>query len=176
MNLTFKGFLRDYVRELTLLDTDNLKKLLGAVSTESPAAAEALMAFAAIQGKADYLAKLAANTAFAGGYAAFAAATSGLAGEKVEEYLASAESPARYQKVWLAYLSKKRKIDSDRRVIGLMREKTLESLRASGTTVYSICKQLGLNAGNVYAYLNQGDVKKVSRATARRIMEAAIAM
>ena len=54
-----------------------------------------------------------------------------------------------------------------------MREKTLAALASSGRTVYSLCGELGLNRGNVYAYLNAGDVTKVSRATARRILEAA---
>ena len=45
--------------------------------------------------------------------------------------------------------------------------------RLSGTA--GLAARLGLNRGNVYAYLNGGDVTKVSRATARRIMEAAAA-
>ena len=51
MNLTLKGFLRGYCRELTGLQTDNLRKLLGAVLDNAPSAAEALMGFAAVQGK-----------------------------------------------------------------------------------------------------------------------------
>ena len=38
-------------------------------------------------------------------------------------------------------------------------------------TVYRLCRDLGFNEGNVYACLDAGDVTKVSRATARRIME-----
>ena len=55
MNLTFKGFLRGYCRELTGLQTDNLRKLCKAVVCDQPAAAEALMVFAALQGKTEYL-------------------------------------------------------------------------------------------------------------------------
>lgn len=175
MNLTFKGFLRGYVRELTGLETDNLRKLLAATVVEAPAAAEALMAFAAVQGKAGYLASLAQGTTLEESYAEFAKHAEGCGEEDITEYLAGGGSTPRYQKVWLAYRAKKEAVDADRRVIGLMRKKTLESIEGTGATVYSLCKALGLNIGNAYAYLNKGDVRKVSRATARRIMEAASA-
>lgn len=173
MNLTFKGFLRGYVRELTGLETDNLRKLLTATVEEAPAAAETLMAFAAVQGKARYLTSLAQGTILKEGYAEFARSTAGCDERGIAKYLAGEDSPDRYQKVWLAYRAKKEAVNADRRVIGLMREKTLESVGRSGTTVYSLCKALDLNIGNIYAYLNKGDVRKVSRETARRIMIAA---
>ena len=62
MNLTFKGFLRGYCRELTGQQTDNLRKLCKAVVCDQPAAAEALMVFAALQGKAEYLASFTMGT------------------------------------------------------------------------------------------------------------------
>lgn len=171
MNLTLKGFLRGYCRELTGLQTDSLHKLLGAVLTSAPAAAEAVMAFAAAQGKGDYLASLAAGTYLEPGYRAF----SQLCQEStsVEAALQSAEAPPRYRKVWDAFLARRDAIQADRRVIALMREKTLAALEDSGRTVYGLCAELGLNRGNIYAYLNGGDITKVSRATARRILEAA---
>ena len=54
-----------------------------------------------------------------------------------------------------------------------MREKTLDAIESGGLTVYRLCKDLDLNQGNVYAYLGKGDASKVSRATARRLMEHA---
>ena len=57
-----------------------------------------------------------------------------------------------------------------------MREKTLAALEQSDTSCYSLCKQLGLNKGNVYAYLHGGDNSKVSRETARSIMEYALSL
>lgn len=64
----------------------------------------------------------------------------------------------------------KEKPAADRRVNALMRKKTLEALEESGVTRYGLCRALRLNKGNVYAYL-AGDDSKVSRKTARRIME-----
>lgn len=171
MNLTFKGFLRSYCRELTGLQSDSLRKLLTAVLDEAPAAAEALMCFAAIQGKAWYLACLASGTRLESDYKRMADTLEKTV--NLEAYLSSGDAPTRYEKVWLAYRSKKEAANADRRVIALMREKTLQAIASSNLTIYSLCKQLGLNRGNIYAYLNAGDVTKVSRATARLLMEAA---
>ncbi|MCI8340259.1 MAG: MFS transporter [Eggerthellaceae bacterium] len=54
-----------------------------------------------------------------------------------------------------------------------MRKATLDAMERRRLTAYRVCKTLGLNLGNVYAYLGKGDVSKVSRNTARRIMEYA---
>lgn len=48
----------------------------------------------------------------------------------------------------------------------------LQLLKVAGVTRYQLCKDLGLNEGNIYAWL-AGDPTKVSRATARRIWEYA---
>lgn len=171
MNLTFKGFLREYCRELTCLETDNLRKLCAAANRSNPSAAEAIMVFAAVQNKAAYAATLARDTWMSGIYERFASDVALY--PTVEHYLQSGQAPERFAKVWLAYQAKKQAIVTDRRVISLMRAKTLDTLSASKTTIYSLCRDLQLNRGNVYAYLNKGDVTKVSRNTARMIMEHA---
>ena len=173
MNLTFKGFLRGYCRELTGCETDNLRKLLSAVLSDSSATAEALMCFAVMQDKGEYLARLASGSPLEADYQAAARAAQGA--DSLQTFLCGDEAPDRYKKVWLAYRSKKDAVQADRRVIALMREKTLEAMSRTQRTAYSLCSELDLNRGNVYAYLNGGDVTKVSRTTARRLMEAACA-
>lgn len=172
MNLTFRGFLNGYCRELTGLETSSLRKLLAAVLEDAPSAAEAVMVYAAAQGKAEYLCKLAEGTRVEESYKSFVKKLE--ASDNLQDCLFANSTEQRFKKVWLAYLSKKEAIKADRRVIALMREKTLEALRGANVTVYALCNQLGLNRGNVYAYLNGGDASKVSRQTARRIMEAAL--
>lgn len=39
--------------------------------------------------------------------------------------------------------------------------------------IHSLCKQLGLNRGNIYTCLNIGNITKVGKAAARLLMEAA---
>ena len=168
MNLTFKGFLRTYCRKLTGLNTDSLRKLCNAVTTNAPAAAEAVMIFAAVQKKEHYLVKISYRTSIYEQY--FVMANKLQQCKDIEQYLASEDAPIRYQKVLNAYYAQKFSIDTDRRIIALMREKTLNLLQSSKTTIYAVCKALKLNKGNVYAYLNKGDVSKVSKRTARNIM------
>lgn len=169
MNLTFKGFLRAYCRELTGLETDNLRKLCAAAATSAPAAAEAVMLFAAVQEKQNYLASLSAETWMHEQYVSVAQQINNYS--STEKFLRSDKAPERYKKVWNAYQAKRTSIDADRRVIGLMREKTIEAMSSTNITAYSISKALKLNKGNLYAYLHKGDETKVSRATARSIME-----
>ena len=57
-----------------------------------------------------------------------------------------------------------------------MRKKTLDALHTNNVSIYRLCKDLGLNLGNVYAYLSKGDATKVSRDTARTIMEYAVGL
>ena len=95
------------------------------------------------------------------------AQTGSLASLCVEDKL-----PNRYANVWRAYRAVKEKPVADRRINALMRKRTLGALGESGVTRYGLCRDLNLNKGNVYAYL-AGDDSKVSRETARRIMEYA---
>jgi hypothetical protein len=172
MNLTFKGFLRGYCRELTGSDTDSLSRLFAKVQTTAPAAAEAVMVFAALQDKAGYLCRLASGTEFSPSYEGFRAQLSKYG--TLEACLQAENTGERYRKVWQAWLAKRDAIVADRRVIALMRERTLEALQTTGVkSAYALCKELRLNKGNFYAYLNKGDATKVSRATARKIMQAA---
>ncbi len=168
MNLTFKGFLRAYCRELTGLSTDNLRKLLQAVLGDAPAAAEVVMAFAAAQGKEDYLAELARDTRLEAEYARVAREIK-RAGA-IESYVQSEAAPERYRKAWLAYCAKREAAVNDRRVVALMGEKLRVLMEEKDLTTYRLCKDLGLNKGNIYAFLHKGDASKISRRTARRIL------
>lgn len=167
MNITYKGFLRLYCRELTGLSTDSLRKLCSAANDYAPHAAEAVFLFALEQGKVEHLLAVSRGTWMEQLYGEAAARASLLGG--AEAFLQDEGTPERFRKVRSAYEANRTKINSDRRVIGLMREKTLSAIEGGGLTVYGICKDLNLNQGNVYAYL-KGDLTKVSRVTARRLM------
>lgn len=168
MNMTFKGFLRAYCRELTGLSTDSLRKLLQVVLGDAPAAAEVVMAFAAAQGKEGYLAELARGTRLEDEYARAAREIEGAGG--IEPYVQSKGASERYRKVWHAYRTKREAVVNDRRVVALMGEKLRALMEEKNVTAYRLCKELGLNKGNVYAFLHKGDASKVSRRTARRIL------
>ncbi|MEE0706418.1 MAG: helix-turn-helix transcriptional regulator [Adlercreutzia sp.] len=114
------------------------------------------------------MAELARGTRLEGEYARAAREIESAGG--IEPYVQSGAAPERYRKVWLAYWAKREAVVNDRRVVALMGEKLRVLMEAKGLTTYRLCKDLGLNKGNIYAFLHKGDASKVSRRTARRIL------
>lgn len=170
MNLTFEGFLKGYCRELSGQQSLSFRKLVKQATTVEPRVAEPLFLLALAQGKAEYVLGLSAGSWMEEGYRRVLSLynqAGGLASLCVKDDL-----PNRYANVWRAYRGTKEKPAADRRVNALMRRRTLEALADSSLTRYGLCRDLRLNKGNVYAYL-AGDDSKVSRETARRIMEYA---
>ena len=172
MRLTCKGFLLAYCQELSGLQTTSIKKLAAAAAGEAPRVAEPLFLYALEAGKLALLLKSATGTWMEQEFEGLATAAAEYAGD-AQGFLQAGSVPQRYTQVLSAYEARRQRTQADRRVIALMREKTLEGLGRSGVTCYRLCEELGLNKGNVYAYLNKGDLTKVSRATARRIMQFA---
>ena len=170
MNLTFEGFLKGYCRELSGQQSLSFRKLVEQATTDAPRVAEPLFLLALAQGKAEYVLGLSEGSWMEEGYRGVLSLygqASSLASLCSEDKL-----PNRYANVWRAYRGVKEKPAADRRVNALMRKRTLKALEESGVTRYGLCRDLNLNKGNVYAYL-AGDDSKVSRETARRIMEYA---
>lgn len=170
MNLTFEGFLKGYCRELSGQQSLNFRKLVKRATADAPRVAEPLFLLALAQGKAEYVLSLSEDSWMEEGYRDVFSLY-GQAGS-LASLCAGDKLPNRYANVWRAYRGMKEKPVADRRVNALMRKRTLKALEESGVTRYSICRDLHLNKGNVYAYL-AGDDSKVSRKTARRIMEYA---
>lgn len=90
----------------------------------------------------------------------------------VEALLSSEDAPARYASVLDAFRAQGDGLAANRRINGLMRPRILNALARKGLTRYKLCRDLGLNPGNVYAYL-AGDDAKVSKETARRMLSYA---
>lgn len=171
MHLTFKGFLRNYCRELSGLETDNIRKLARSSATDAPRVAEPLFLFALEQHKLGYLLEVCTGTWMEEGFRALADTAASY--PSAYAFAESSEAPERFRKVRDAYLSQRDATERDRRLNALMRKKTLAAMAEKGLTAYRLCKELDLNMGNVYAYLGKGDASKVSRETARLIMEHA---
>ena len=170
MNLTFEGFLKGYCRELSGQQSLSFRKLVEQATTDAPRVAEPLFLLALARGKADYVLGLSEGSWMEESYRDVFSLY-GQAGS-LAALCAGGKLPNRYANVWRAYRGMKEKPAADRRVNALMRKRTLEALEESGVTRYGLCRDLNLNKGNVYAYL-AGDDSKVSRKTARRIMEYA---
>lgn len=170
MNLTFEGFLKGYCRELSGQQSLSFRKLVEQATTVAPRVAEPLFLLALEQGKAEYVLGLSEGSWMEEDYRGVLSLYEQAGG--MASLCAKSELPNRYANVWRAYRAEKEKSVTDRRINALMRKRTLGALRESGGTRYGLCRDLNLNRGNVYAYL-AGDDSKVSRKTARRIMEYA---
>ena len=170
--LTFRGFLRRYCAELAGTETSSLARLCRIASGEAPRVAEPLFLLAWEAGKLVYLLRLSEGTWMHEEYATLARFAETY--PNALAFASSEDAPPRYRSVADAYGVGEDLLAADRRMTALMRDKTLAALKKSGMTRYRLCEDLGLNKGNVYAYL-AGDTSKVSRETARRIMEYALA-
>lgn len=169
MRRTLKGFLEEYCRELSGLDTTSLRKLVAATAGNARLV-EPLFALAAVQGKAGYLVRISEGEWFHGDYEDLAGKLASRG--SLEALLSSDDAPARYAAVLEAFRAQGDALAANRRICGLMRPMIAEALARRGITRYRLCKDLGLNPGNVYAYL-AGDDAKVSKETARRMMRYA---
>lgn len=166
MYRTFKGFLRQYCRELSGLDTLSLRKLVAAAD-DNARLVEPLFALAAVQGKADYLVRISRRSWFHDDYERLADKLTKHG--SIEKLLASSDAPERYASTLLSFRAQGDLLTADRRINGLLRPRIIDALAAKGITRYRLCKELGLNLGNVYAYL-AGDNAKVSKDTAWRML------
>lgn len=172
MNLTFKGFLKLYCAELSQEKTSSLAKLGKHAANEAPRVAEPLFLLALSEGKTPYLLSLCKSTWMEKEFNTLARSSEKF-GEDAEAFAQSPYAPDRYRKVFEAYNAKLHSADAERRISFLLRNKILAELEKSGRSIYQLCKDLGLNKGNVYAYLNKGDSSKVSKKTAYRMLEYA---
>ena len=170
MRQTFKGFLKAYCAELSGERTASLRRLVRLATGDAPRIAEPLFLLALEQEQLPYLLALSCGTRLEEEYARLETVV-GRYGTALD-FLESPDAPKRYKDVLAAYRASDDLLAADRRIASLMRTKTLEALKASGLSRYRLCRELNLNMGNVYAYL-KGDSSKVSRVTARRIMEYA---
>lgn len=166
MHRSFKGFLQEYCNELSGVRTTNLRKLIAATN-QNARLVEPLFSLAAVQGKTDYLVGLSVGYWFHDDYQILADKLRQFG--STESFLSSEQVPARYSSVLEAFYAQGDTLAADRRINSLMRPKITDALKGKNVTRYRLCKDLGLNLGNVYAYL-AGDDTKVSKATARRML------
>ena len=62
MNLTFKGYLKIYLAELSGIQTINIRRLVNVANTDSPRVAEPLFVYSVLADKLDYLLSISDNT------------------------------------------------------------------------------------------------------------------
>ncbi len=168
--LTFPGFLKRYVRELSLSGTTSLFALAGEAAGENPRLREPLFLYALFSEKEDLLLRAVKDTPLKAPYAMLLQENDKGSLRKALESSDPA-LPAEYHKVWRSYLSLRDRKKSEDATKDLMRDRILAMQKAQGVSNYRLYTDLELNPGNINAWLKHGKSEKVSLATARRAME-----
>jgi hypothetical protein len=158
--LTFKGFLESYVKYLSGEDTVDLTRLSSLLSDE-PRLAEPLVLWAVVTGRGVRLAELLKKEPLASEVRAVEQLAE--AG-RLEKTLAAADPGLRpeYAKAWRSYVSRRDAASRDARLKLEARERVLALEAEKSVTRYRMAKALGLNPGNLSAFLVQGNASKLS--------------
>lgn len=168
--LTFRGFLTQYVRQLSSNDTNSLYKLMDEVTTNNLRLREPLLLFALYTDKQDVLLRAAKATQFYDSYFKLLT-TYNVDSMTMHLKTQSTLLPEEYLKVWRSYLSVKNRNQADDFAKDLMRKKIKRLQEQTGVTTYRIYTDLNLNQGNLNAWLKHGQSGKVSLETARRTLQ-----
>ncbi|MCE5192295.1 MAG: hypothetical protein LLG08_11160 [Actinomycetia bacterium] len=159
--LTFEGYLSSYVQHLVGQNTLSLSKLTKLAKSE-PRVVEPLLLWAAVSGHTNRLSRL------LNGPQSLELELRTLAAlnerGQLESALAEDDSSLRpeYTKVWRSYTVRRDASARDAQLKLKMRDRALELEAAKGVTRYRMAKDLGLNPGNLHAFLTQAKTSKLS--------------
>lgn len=166
--LTFKGFLARYVKQLSKANTNSFYKLAEEASGDNPRLKEPLLLFALYSAKQTVLLQATKDQNLFAEYQRMVSQYSAYQMTQMFEDNASV-LPNEYHKVWRSFQSQKNRGQSDDHTKELMRLKVKRLQEHCGVSNYRIYTDLKLNPGNVNAWLKHGAADKVSLETARTI-------
>lgn len=167
--LTFRGFLTEYVRSLSYANSTSVQRLAKEAAEENPRLREPLLLYAVFSGKPELLVQASMKYGMDPQYTAL---LSQYNASSMEEALnAGNVLPEEYTKVWKSYQSRKNRLVADNHTKELMRQRVRKLQDQHGITNYRIYTELGLNPGNLNAWLKHGDSNKVSLETARSVLQ-----
>lgn len=164
MSRSFEGFLLDYCRELTNLETSSLKKFFLAVTADSPRAGEPLLLLAFSQHRENFLMRAVEGTSWEAPYSAFLEdyKNSQLS---LTDFLEALPEGNRFKKAYQAWVSESGQLDRDRAVLSNVARSLSYLIDEKGLTRAEACRLLNVDKGNFYAFL-KGDSARFSRETA----------
>lgn len=167
--LTFKGFLESYLKHLAGLQTTALSEL-APLTEHNKRLAEPLVLWAVVTNKTNTLSRLLQDQPRLKNELASLAT---LAAANQLESALSASSPdvrEEYLKVWRSYVARRDAHSRDERLKLEARKRVLALETQKHVTRYRMAKDLRLNQGNLYAFLNQGNPRKLSLARAYELV------
>lgn len=164
-NLTFPGFLKKYVMELSVRRTLSLSSLIEDVKNGNARLLEPLTLYAVFSGKGERYYKL-ISAAKLSDKTLFFPSPSQLLNDLKEETV-----PYNYVKVWKSYLSAADKQRTEDEIKSLVRSRVIQIQKEKSITNYRIYTALHLNPGNVNSWLKNGNEKKIALSTGRKILD-----
>ena len=165
--LTFLGFLTEYVRSLSKAGTTSVFALAREAAGDNPRLREPLFLYALACGKKDLLLRAAKRFGLESFYEP---SLSVLGKHSIEFILQKNLLPEGYQKVWRSYLAKKNSHCTDDETKELMRSRILRLQKEHNVTNYRLYTDLKMNPGNLNAWLKHGDGNKISLDRARDVL------
>ena len=168
--LTFKGFLAQYVKALSLDKTMRLHRLVPEAATTNPRLREPLFLYALYFDKVQVLLSAAAKYDRLSKEYHEMAQTYTVASMDDALQNTFAGLADEYKKIYRSYVSIANRHQTEEQKKMLMRERIVQRQKDRNISSYRICKDLNINAGNANAFLNKGDITKVSTDTARKML------
>ena len=173
MNLTFEGYVKHCLEEKTGVKTASIQRLVSLALSNNDIM-ELVFIFAIQRNKKYHLISQDWNTPLEPEYRA-ALRVLGEEGS-LEAFLQSKRTPVSYRRIYTDFLHYPTKLAAQKKAEGKdierLRQRTVAALKTAHITRYRVCTDLGLNPGNVYAYL-AGNTDKVSLKTAQAICDYA---
>ena len=169
--LTFEGFLKQYVAELSGSQTASIHKLADCLQ-DNPRLKEPLYLYALAFDKVDLLLRYTVDSAVAAEYEQLSNRYS-LTQMLLLLENQSLELPEGYLKVWRSYCSVRDAVLADNDTKELIHRRVVELQQKKKLTNYRLYTDLKLNPGNVNAWLKHNDSSKMSLDCARQIYKYA---
>ncbi len=167
-NLTFLGFLRQYVKELSGESTLSIKRLAACCSS-SPKLREPLFLYAIFSGQLQTL----RNVLQAEPNEPLHQLCDSFGDIVTLEMLQQKNEilPERMCRVWASYVSVRDRAATENHLKELICQKVLSSLSSKRVSVYQVCKDLKLSQSNVSRWLNHGNPNAISYENAERVLD-----
>lgn len=166
-NLTFKGFLEQYIKGLSYADTVDVHKLTCEVMNGNYRLRAPLLLYAVKHGKTALLKSCLLKEKAP---ESLLTMLTHLEGSNIEELLEAGTLPEEYLKVWTSFKVRQNQPQTEEALKAAMRNKILHLQKAKNCSNYRLYKDLNLNPGNINSWLKNGDGSKVSYRTAERII------
>lgn len=161
-NLTFKGFLQQYLKELSLCGSCGVVRLSKELENNARLL-EPLALYVVLTSNRKYINRI-------NNQALIVEIKKLSAFDDIEDLLSKGRLGTRYNKVYISYQCRINRFHSEDETKGLILNKINELKCKKGVSNYRIYKDLDINAGNANDFLKNGNLRKLSLEKAKEML------